>query len=68
MLPLCLVLTKDVVAAIVPSGDIVFVQSAWDVLLLCAYKHVAVRCVCGVRVVSLWILEAWRSSFSLCGE
>ena len=48
-------LAKDSVAAVVPSGDVVFVEAAWGVLLRCADKHVAVRCVCGVRVASLWI-------------
>ena len=48
-----LVLAQEMVAAVVPSGDIVFVEAAWDVLLRCAYKHVAIRCVCGVRVASL---------------
>ena len=41
-----LVLTQEVVAAVVPSGDAVSVEAAWDVLLRCAYKHVAIRCVC----------------------
>ena len=61
-------LAKEVVAAAVTSGDVVFVEAAWDVLLRCAYKHIAIRCVCGVRVVSLWIWETWSSSFSLYGE
>ena len=42
--------------AVVPSGDVVFIEAAWDALLRCAYtlyKHVAVRCVCGFSVVSL---------------
>ena len=39
-------LAKGLVAAVVPSGDVVFVEAAWDVLLRCAYKHVAIRCVC----------------------
>ena len=43
---------------------LVFVEAAWGVLLRCAYKHVAIRCVCGVRVASLWIWETWCSSFS----
>ena len=50
-------LAKEVVAAVVPSGDVVFAK--WDVLLRLAYTHVAIRCVCGVRVVSLWIWETW---------
>ena len=61
-----LVLAQEVVAAVVPSGDIVFVEAAWDALLCSAY--VAIRCVCGVRVTGLWIWETWCSSFSLCGE
>ena len=56
-------LAEKVVAAVVPSGDVVFVEAAWDVLR-CAYKHVAIRCVCGIRVVSFWIWETW--CFSLC--
>ena len=35
-------LAQEMVAAVVPSGDIVFVESAWDALLRSAYKHVAV--------------------------
>ena len=61
-------LAKEVVAAVVPSGDVVFVEAAWDVLLHSAYKHVAIRCVRGVRVISVWIWKTWCSSFSLCGE
>ena len=34
-------LAKEVVAAVVPSGDVVFVEAAWDALLRSAYKHVA---------------------------
>ena len=30
-------LAKEVVAAVVQSGDVVFVEAAWDVLLRCAY-------------------------------
>ena len=30
-------LANEVVAAVVPSGDVVFVEAAWDVLLRCAY-------------------------------
>ena len=63
-----LVLAKEVVAAVVPSGDVVFIEAAWDALLRSAYKHVAIRCVCGVRVISLWIWETWCSSFSICCE
>ena len=37
-------LAKEVVAAVVPSGDVVFVEAAWDALLRSAYKHVAIRC------------------------
>ena len=47
-----LVLAKQVVSAVDASGDVVFVEATWDVLLRCAYKHVAIRCVCGVRVIS----------------
>ena len=36
-------LAKEVVAAVVPSGDVVFVETAWDALLRSAYKHVAIR-------------------------
>ena len=54
-------LAQEMVAAAVPSGDIVFVESAWDALLRSAYKHVAIRCVCGVRVISLWLWETWCS-------
>ena len=61
-------LAKEVVAAVVPSGYVVFVEAAWDALLRSAYNHVAIRCVCGVHVFSLWIWETWCSSFSLCGE
>ena len=61
-------LAKEMVAAVVPSGDVVFVEAAWDALLRSAYKDVAIRCVCGVRVISLWIWETWCSSFSLCCE
>ena len=61
-------LAKEVVAAVVPSGDVVFVEAAYDALLCSAYKHVLIRCVCDVRVISLWIWEIWCSSFSLCGE
>ena len=61
-------LAKEVVAAVVPSGDVVFVEAAWDAFLRSAYTHVAIRCVCGVRVISLWIWETCCSSFSLCGE
>ena len=43
-------LAKAVVAAVIPSGDVVFVEAAWDVLLRRAYKHVAILCVCDVRV------------------
>ena len=60
-------LAKEVVAVVFPSGDVVFVDAAWDALLRSGYKHVAIRCVCGVRVISLWIWETWWSSFSLCG-
>ena len=49
-------LAKEVVASVVPSRYVVFVEAAWDVLLRCSYKHVAIRCVCGVRIVSVWIL------------
>ena len=49
-------LAKEVVSAVVPSGDIVFVEAVWDALLRSTYKHVAIRCVCGVRVTSLCIL------------
>ena len=59
-------LAKEVVSAVVPSGDIVFVEAAWDALLRSTYKHVAIRCVCGVRVISLCIWETWCSSFILC--
>ena len=45
-----LVLAKEMVAAVIPSGDVVFVEAAWDLLLRRAYKHVAIRCVCDVRV------------------
>ena len=45
----------------------VFVEASWYALLRC-HKHFAVRCVCGVRVISLWIWKTWCSSFSLCGE
>ena len=30
-------LAKEVVAAVVPSGDVVFVEASWDVLLRCAF-------------------------------
>ena len=30
----------EVVADVVPSGDVVFVEAAWNVLLRCTYKHV----------------------------
>ena len=63
-----LVLAQEMVAAVVPSGDIVVVESAWDALLRSAYTHVGIRYVCGVRVISLWIWETWCSSLSLCGE
>ena len=43
-------LAKAVVAAVIPSGDVLFVEAAWDVLFRRAYKHVAIRCVCDVRV------------------
>ena len=36
-------LAKEVVAAVVPSGDVVFVETACDALLRSAYKHVAIR-------------------------
>ena len=58
-------LAKEVVAAVVPSGDVVFVEAAWYVLLRCAYKHVAIHWAGGV---SLWIWETWRSSFSIRSE
>ena len=61
-------LAKEVVAVVVPSGDVVFVETAWDALLRSAYKHVGIGCACGVRVISLWIWKTWCSSFSLCGE
>ena len=34
---------EEVVAAVVPSGDVVFIETAWDALLRSAYKHVAIR-------------------------
>ena len=58
-------LAKEVVAAVVPSGDVVFVEAAWEALLRSACKHVAIRCVCGVRVIGLCIWETWCSSLSL---
>ena len=73
-------LAQEMVAAVVPTEDIVFVESAWDALLRSAYKHVAIRCVCGVRVISLWIWETrgqdykeissmdWCSTHNLCSE
>ena len=61
-------LAQEMVAAVVPTGDVVFVEAGWDAVLRSAYKHVAIRCVCGVCVFSLWIWETWCSSFSLCGE
>ena len=61
-------LAQEMVAAVVPSGDIVFVESAWDALLRRACKYVDIRSVCGVRVISSWIWETWCSSLSLCGE
>ena len=37
-------LAQEVAAAVVPSGDVVFVEAAWDVLLLrYAYKHIAIH-------------------------
>ena len=38
-------LAEEMVAAVVPTGDVVFVEAAWDALLRSAYKHVAIRCV-----------------------
>ena len=35
-------LAKEVVAAVVPSGDVVFAEAAWNALLRSAYKHVAI--------------------------
>ena len=61
-------LAQEMVAAVVRSGEIVFVESAWDALLRSTYKHIAIRCVCRVRDISLWIWETGRSSLSLCGE
>ena len=61
-------LAKEVAAAVVPTGDVVFVEAAWGVLLRYAYTHIAICCVCDDRVVILWIWETWRSSFTLCGD
>ena len=61
-------LANEVASAVIPSADVVFVEAAWDALLRCAYKHVAICCVCGVRVISLWIWETWCSSSSLCAD
>ena len=58
-------LAKEVVSAVVPPGDVVFVEAVWDVRLRSAYKHVAIRCVCSVRVISSWIWETRCSPFSL---
>ena len=49
-------LAKDVVAAVVPSGDVLFVESAWDVLLRCAYKLNCCNtlCMCASSVCGFW--------------
>ena len=46
-------LAREVVAPVVPSGDVVFVEAAWDDLLRCTYKHVAIRCACGDSVATI---------------
>ena len=38
-------IANEVVAAVVPSGDVVLVETGWDVLLRCAFRHVAIRSV-----------------------
>ena len=54
------VLAKKVVAAVIPFGDVVFVEAARDVLLRCSSKHVA------IRRVDVYVTPA--SSASTCGR
>ena len=37
-------LVQEMVAVVVPSGDILFVETVWGALLRSAYKHVALVC------------------------